>query len=233
MRVFDYIDFDTVTIGNRRHYSISEELRLPSITTVLGAVSSPEKVASLEAWRERIGREEAERISTEAARRGTAVHDLAEIFLLKQDRVSELANDADRGLFNTIRPFLKKYVNEIWGIEKVLFSTSVGIAGRCDGIVIWDGVPSIIDFKTMSRVKSREEIEDYWIQTAFYSLAHDEMYGTNIENLVIIGAVQGGLPVIYQEPREKWLIPLINKSIEYYDKFVPKNALNATLRFNS
>lgn len=219
MDKFDYLDFDTVTVDGRRHYVITDELRLPSITSVLGACQSAEKRQALEAWRARIGEAEAARVSDEAKRRGTALHALAENFILGREAMVEGATEADVQLFNTIRPLLRKHITDVYGLEKVLFSTELGIAGRCDGIVEWDGVPSIIDYKTMSRPKRADEIDDYWIQATFYSVAHDEMFGTDINQVIIIGAVVGGLPLVFKQDRRAWLEPLLNVANDFHARF--------------
>lgn len=69
------------------------------------------------------------------------------------------------------------------------------MAGRCDLIGRYKGVPSIIDFKTASRVKSKDDITDYALQLAFYSIAHNEMFDTNIQQGVILMVAQTGFPM--------------------------------------
>ena len=45
-------------------------------------------------------------------------------------------------------------------------------AGSTDLVAIYDGKPSIIDFKQSNRPKKEEYIIDYYYQIAAYSLAH-------------------------------------------------------------
>ena len=56
--------------NGKRHYVTPEGELYPSITTVLGELSK----AAIQAWRERVGEEEANKISGKASRRGTSVH---------------------------------------------------------------------------------------------------------------------------------------------------------------
>jgi hypothetical protein len=44
-----------------------------------------------------------------------------------------------------------------------------------------DGEEAIVDFKQSNKPKRREWIEDYKLQLAGYALAHNEVYGTNIQ----------------------------------------------------
>tara|TARA_R100000687_G_scaffold68960_1_gene58287 strand:- start:269 stop:571 length:303 start_codon:yes stop_codon:yes gene_type:complete len=45
---------------------------------------------------------------------------------------------------------------------------------------------TIIDFKQANRPKREEWIGDYKLQAAAYSMAHDQVYGSNIEQCVIM-----------------------------------------------
>ena len=65
------------TTESGRKYFTEDGNAYPSITTVLSILS---KQAIME-WRKRVGEEEANKISRQAAGRGTAVHKLAEDYL--------------------------------------------------------------------------------------------------------------------------------------------------------
>ena len=77
-------------------------------------------------------------------------------------------------------------VEEIWGQEQVLWNKKYGYAGRCDMVGIWKGKPSIIDFKTSKKTKYIKQIKDYFIQCCAYAVAHNQMFGTGIKNIVIL-----------------------------------------------
>jgi genome maintenance exonuclease 1 len=55
---------------------------------------------------------------------------------------------------------------------------------------VWKGRPAIIDFKQTNKPKKREWIEDYFIQLAAYSQAHDSVHNTKINTGVIMMCVQ-------------------------------------------
>ena len=169
----------------------------PSITTILGTTAPPDKVASLQNWRNSLGHAKADAVSKKATDHGTNVHLLAERYL-KKENVSSPINgqpvpQTDMAAFNALKLKLDK-IDEIWGQEVPLYSTSYEVAGRCDLVGKYKGVPVIVDFKTASRVKSRKDIHDYELQLLFYATAHNEMFGTNIEQGIILMVADSGFP---------------------------------------
>jgi genome maintenance exonuclease 1 len=76
-------------------------------------------------------------------------------------------------------------VDEIWGVEVALLAKGL-YAGTSDAVGMFNGVESIIDFKTSKKIKKREWIEDYFMQGCAYALAHNEMFGTNIKQVAIL-----------------------------------------------
>lgn len=200
--MFTYKELDTITHNGGRWY-LSPTGAYPSITTVLGNTQPPEKVKILQDWRDSIGHAEADAHSKKATDHGTMVHLLVERFLLGQDveaPVDGLPVPAyDLGAFRTLKQKLKK-INAVWGQEQALHSAFLRVAGRFDCIGEYDGVPSVIDFKTSGRVKGREDISDYELQLCFYAMAHNELFGTNIEQGVILMVAAGGFPIEFKIP---------------------------------
>jgi len=76
-------------------------------------------------------------------------------------------------------------VTEIYGNEAVLYYPGL-YAGSCDLVGQIDGDMAIIDFKQTNKPKQKEWIGDYYLQMAAYGMAHDAVYGTNIEKGVIM-----------------------------------------------
>lgn len=177
---------------------------LPSITTVLSVSQPAEKVASLEAWRNSLGHEQAAKKTKEATDHGTIVHLLVERFLKNEELMAPTSEGTitpmDVLAFNSLKIDLKN-ITEIWGQEQALYSNELEIAGRFDCIGCYKGVPSVIDIKTAGRIKSEADIEDYKLQLAFYAKAHNELFGTNIDQGVILMAANRGFP-------ERWVIKL-------------------------
>jgi hypothetical protein len=183
------------TTESGRKYFTPEGNSYPSITTVLSILS---KQAIME-WRKRVGEEEANKISRQAATRGTAVHSLAEDYLNNNEDWSKGAMPANLASFNDIRPILDKHIDNIWMQEQFLYSDKLKCAGQVDCIAEFDGQLSIVDFKTSRRVKKKENITSYFIQMAFYAAAFYERTGIPIRQGVIVMAVDGNEPLVFKE----------------------------------
>jgi len=168
-------------INNQRHYDVNAQ-KLPSVTTILAATQPPEKKASLDAWRARVGEAQAKEITESAANRGTAMHTIIEKFLFGQGYLdlTDVGRNAQTMAEQIIEKGLKNRLAEFWGLEVTLYYPGL-YAGATDVVGIYDGAESIVDFKQSNRPKRREWIEDYKLQLAAYALAHNEVYGTNIQ----------------------------------------------------
>lgn len=214
--MFNYKDFETVNIEGKRIYLISDEKMYPSITTVLGQTDS-EKKSVLEAWRARVGNEKADKVSRDAASRGTNVHLMIERHLKGIDPKLDEFPESHRNMFLSLRLELKK-INKVIGQEVILFSDTLGVAGRCDLIAEYKDTLTIIDYKTSNRVKSIDEIEDYWLQAAFYAISHDEMFNTNIQKLVIMMGVENKLPLVFKKTiDDDLLLKLFSRVSKFYE----------------
>jgi len=215
---FKYKDAETINVEGKRVYQISDEKYYPSITTVLGHTLETEKKNVLSAWKARVGSKEADRISSAACNRGTNTHLMLERYLRNEDPLLETFPVEHVKIFSSLRLELRK-INKVFGQEVVLHSDILGIAGRCDLVAEYQGTLAIVDYKTSSRVKSADEIGDYWIQAAFYATAHNEMFGTNIEKLVIMMGVENHLPMIFRKKLDdELLLKLSERACEFYAK---------------
>ena len=192
----------------KRFYKLPDGTKLPSVTTVLGV----QKKDAIMAWRKRVGEAEANRISKAATGRGTNVHTLCERYL-NNESLGNIMPDA-KEMFKSIKPLLNR-INNIHYQEQALWSKQLGMAGRVDCIGEFDGVLSVIDFKTSKKIKSKVEIEDYFWQTSAYALMYEELIGAPINNLVIIMAVQDEQPLLFQEKTEHHIDGLV-KAIQFY-----------------
>ena len=207
------IGYDDLVVengANGRRYLSPEGNKYPSITTVLGVLSR----AGIAAWRARVGDEEANKISHRASTRGTAVHDIVEKYL-DNEELPEVLPHITASLSN-LKPSLSR-IGRIFAQESPLYSKHLGVAGRVDCVGEYDGVPSIIDFKTSKKIKKKEWITSYFIQAAAYAIMWEERTGMPITNLVIIMDVDNESPQIYVEHRDNWTEKLF-ETIELYHK---------------
>ena len=156
----------------------------PSVTTILD--KTKDKTFLFE-WRKRVGEEEANRISKEAAGLGTVFHKHLENYIDNEERpngsnfVYKLAKDMsdiiiEKGLSN---------VDEVWGSEIGLYYPGL-YAGTTDLVGTHNGDPAIIDYKSTKNPKKEEWVEDYYLQCCAYAMAHNELFETTINKAVIL-----------------------------------------------
>lgn len=197
-----------------RHYVTPNGVKLPSVTTVTGA----KKKKSIMEWRNRVGEQEANRISRAASGRGNRVHNLAEKYL--RNEKMELRSEMPDSLvmFRSLMPSMQR-INNIHYIEEILWSEKIGLAGRVDLIAEWDGVLSVIDFKTSKKIKTREDIPDYFAQCTAYSMMYEEQVGFPIDQIVVIMAVENAFPLIFTEKTGDYIDSLV-EHIQFYQKSI-------------
>jgi len=184
-KLYEYPKSMRSLVKDERHYEVGSS-KLPSVTTILGATQSDEKRASLEAWKNKVGGIEAERIKNIAATRGTAMHSYLEMHLNGENLLDlTIEGLAARSMAQTIIDKGLTELHEIWGNEVVLYYPEL-YAGQTDLCGVYQGRDSIIDFKQSNKPKKDEWIEDYKLQLAAYATAHDCIYGTKIEQGVIL-----------------------------------------------
>ena len=173
---------ETLPTGNRTY--ATPEGPASSVTTILSTLPHPE----LDAWRARVGAEEADRISKEATDIGTCMHNRLEAYVLAEDYVDTGIPEEKyaKMMFQAVKLLGLGKISEIGGVEVALYCHSL-YAGRTDLIGVYNNIPSIIDYKTSKFYKRDEHIRNYKLQTAAYAVAHDEMFGdTGIKQGVLL-----------------------------------------------
>jgi hypothetical protein len=188
---FEYPETYREMIKGQRHYAINDE-KLPSVTTILSKTQTAEKAEGLANWRARVGEEQATRIMDQAAARGSAMHAILEHHILGKNRLdmTDTGQEAhkmadvviDKGLCN---------VDEIWGSEVALYYPEL-FAGATDLVGVYKKADSIMDFKQTNKPKRREWVEDYMLQLAAYTMAHNYVYDTKIQQGVILMCSKDG-----------------------------------------
>lgn len=185
-KTFEYPVLKRVEIDSARYYLDSLGNPVPSVTTVLSKTSN--KSDGIYQWRARVGNEEAERIIKLSTDIGSAVHEAIENYL-NNTLWDKFEDSLDQKIAKRIsQKFIKDGLNdisEIWGLEVGLILDNL-YAGTADCVGIYKDKESIIDFKTAKKIKKREWIEDYFLQCCAYANAHNVMFNTKIEQLVIL-----------------------------------------------
>ncbi len=162
--------------------------KLPSVTTILDKTKTEESKKALAAWRRSIGDKKADEITKEAAFRGTMMHSFLERYL-NGENPTPGTNFYHQHSFKMatviIETYLKPFLDEAWGLETSLYYPEL-YAGTTDMVGVYQGTPSIIDFKQTNRPKTDERVHDYKLQLAAYAAAHNAIYGTDISQGVIL-----------------------------------------------
>lgn len=189
---FPVIDLESVNVDGKRFYKTPDGQYYPSVTTVL----SSQKDGSIDKWRAKVGEAEANRISRQATQRGTYLHSMCEDYLNNLDTYKRGRMPTTLELFNGIKPIIDRDVETVYGIEMALFSHRLKAAGRCDLFCKFQGMNTILDFKTSTREKKEEWIQNYFIQATTYAIMMEEMYQDfrplKIPQLAVVIAIEDG-----------------------------------------
>ena len=185
---FNYTPLARESIEGKRHYALPDGSRVPSVTTILEKTKPQEAKQALQEWKNRVGHERAQQITTEAANRGTRMHSYLERYV-KTDDIGEFPTNpfAQPSWFMAAQVIMEGLgnVDEYWGCEVPLYYSGL-YAGTTDCVGVWKGQPAIMDFKQTNKPKKREWIGDYFLQLAAYAAAHNDTHGTDISTGVIL-----------------------------------------------
>lgn len=195
-----------------RYYSCNDQ-KYPSVTSVINSYYDQ---SWLEKWKVRVGEEKANKISTQAKNRGTAVHSICEKFLLNQE-YEKGAMPVNLEEFYKIQPMLEEKISIVYGIELPLYSNALRLAGTTDAVTTWSGTLSVLDFKTAKRRKRAADIEHYFIQKTIYSMMIEELYGLEVNNIVTIMLVDGDNPLIFENDNHQFRQKVNEIVRKYYD----------------
>jgi hypothetical protein len=202
MTGLDLPELSSETTEHGRYYVTPEGNKYPSVTTVLGAGSDK---SWMEEWKARVGEEQVAKVSGQASRRGTAVHEIAEHYLKNHSDYKKGHMPANIASFNYIKPYLDKHITLVGGLELPLYSDKLRVAGRVDCLAKWDDEYAIIDFKTSKRAKDRDSIHGYFMQASCYSYMVYERLGILPKKLVIVMTVDDAPAQIFVEKARDWL----------------------------
>jgi genome maintenance exonuclease 1 len=217
--MFEHVDIELPalsrkTIDGVRYYDVDER-PMVSITSV----TSHYNKETFKKWRQRVGEEEANRITKRATTRGTRVHTLVENYLLNKE--VEYDQPLPKMLFVQAKKTLGN-INKIYALEKSLYSKELGVAGTVDCIAEYTGESgepelAIIDFKTAEKPKPKEWIENYFVQAAAYACMFYELTDIPVKKLVIIMTCENGEVEVYEEYNKQYYMKLL---VQYIQKFV-------------
>ena len=219
------------------HYYITNEgKRYPSITTVLKVLDNKEwypfwvaKIARDEKISEKKAEVRCKEIGGNSMEMGNIVHALAEVYLsnntVDTDQPDiESLNPMD--LFTPLSLHLQEHVDNVYGLEKQLYSDELELAGTADCIAEYDGVLSIIDFKNSRKPKTKSmcKSKDYFVQLAAYGNMWEFCTKQKVEQGVIIVIQWDGKIVAHKVKLEEYQADMYKKLVLVEQK----QALNTT-----
>jgi hypothetical protein len=191
----DYVpDFTVTTDSNTgvRYYEIGGE-KFPSVTTVLGHGTK----GVIRKWQERVGHDKAAKITRQAGLVGNALHDACEKYMLVRGTDDEAIllkqlrkNPFHYKQFKKVKTILDERVDHVYLSETFLYSSGIGLAGRCDLVARYNGKKTMIDFKTSGSDLIPAKVKKYKLQGLAYILMHNEIFTDEepIEDFVVISA---------------------------------------------
>lgn len=206
-----YDDILAETTDTGRKYKCPNGVSYPSVTTVLSILNED----AIRKWRQRVGEEEANKISHRAATRGTAVHEIIEDYLNNKEDYTEgyMPNVIEN--FKDVKGILDANIGKVYAQEVPLYSDHLGLAGRVDCVAEYNGKLSIVDFKTSRKTKKKEWITNYFIQESAYAIMWEERTKQPITQLVTIISVDNEDPQVFVEHRDNWTKKLLETINEY------------------
>jgi len=210
LNIHNFPNLKAKTTEQGRRYFV-EGNAYPSVTTVIGE----KKKDSILQWRRKVGEDEANAISKRASTRGNKCHKLAEDYLSNKPLDRYRDDVLSLGMFHQIRPYIDK-INNIHALEESLYSHTLKLAGRVDCIAEYDNELAIIDFKTSTKYKREEWIQDYFSQETAYAIMFQELTGLKVKQLVTIIATEQGTPQIFVKNNILEFVPKLKEYIDYY-----------------
>ncbi len=179
------IKLKTINHEGKRYYLGEDDMKYPSVTTVVGLHSKKQ----IKLWRERVGEKEANKITTRATKRGTSFHQHVEDYLRKEKDFIEFDNILQEQMFKSVQPMLDEIIPI--ALEAPLYSHALQMAGRVDCIGIAHDKLAIIDFKSSSKPKQEYMAKPWYLQMTAYAIMVEELTGQPIKEICAIVAVEG------------------------------------------
>ena len=202
-------ELKTKNIDKKSFYLTPDGNEYPSITTVL---SVRNKEALFE-WRKRVGNEVANHVSRQAMTRGTKVHHMCEDFLNNEFDINKAKKDfLPYCLFTRLAEEALCKIDMIKSQECGLYSDKYKVAGRVDCIAEYNGVLSIIDFKTSTKERSDSWNENYYIQGSAYAEMFEERTSIPVKQVVILVVTEDGTVQEFVKDKEEYL-PLLEQAV--------------------
>ena len=217
LKGYESIQLPTENVDGKRYYVTPDGNKYPSVTSVTGMLNAK----WIKKWRQNVGEEKANKISRQAAGRGSRYHYLQEDFINNKDISEQLskATPLDLMMFNQTKS-LTEQIGDIYMLEGALYSDDLCMAGRVDCIAEWGGKVSVIDFKTSTKAKSPSKIKNYFMQETACAKMFEERYQVPVERIVTIVSVEEtGTAQLFVENPASWIDQLLGLRSQYKTEY--------------
>lgn len=215
LKLFEELpELERIDSPDGRTYRTPSGAIYPSVSTVVG--NSLDK-SYLEEWRLNVGDAVADEITNKAARRGTLIHENIENFILGKPQTFNMFQNEERQMFRNVLSFVSD-IEAVYGIETQMWSDRSKVAGTADMIAQHKGKLKIVDWKTSSQPKTREEIPGYFMQAAAYAEMANFQYGISCPFLCIVLTTQDDGVWIYEELTKDWIPKFIEARKKYKEE---------------
>lgn len=219
-RMFNHIpsSFEQAVLddsNNQHHYITPKNDKYPSVTGMLSKTKPEKNKNSINTWRNLIGPAVADYIFEEARIIGNESHKLNENYhnnLQKKDNFRLISHAHHRNFI----PFLNK-VDNIRGLEIRLYSDSMKMGGSADCIAEYDGVLSVIDYKTKRSPQAESWMDDYFIQTCAYASMWEELTNEPVKQLVVLASSEKNTIQEFIKKSVDYINPLKARLAKYYN----------------
>ena len=211
------IEMTAEMVEGKRVYSTPEGKKYPSVTTVIS--NNAKKAKAIARWRKNVGEEKANNITRRSTTRGTHFHSIVEDYINNElDLEKYKEHPLPVVMFKQSKAYLNK-INNIYLQEAALYSDHLELAGRVDCIAEYDGLLSIIDFKTSAKEKKEQYLYDYFVQETAYACMLLERYKLRVKQLVtIVSCEDGETQVVIRPLKKEYLASLFKYIDEYQNK---------------
>lgn len=186
---------ERVMVDGKRHYLTPDGNKYPSVTTILSSMNKD----AIQLWRNNIGHAEAQKVTTQASRRGTAVHLLCEKYVANDPDWAKGAMPVNISTFKPIKKYLDDWCDVVYASELQLYSNELKTAGTCDLVARIHGIRTVADFKTSRKLKEKDWILNYIYQCTAYAIMLQEREDVWCPQIAIIIATDhDGLQVFIE-----------------------------------
>ena len=190
------------TVDGNRMYSDNQGGIYHSISFLLKLLSTDNE--SLNAWKRDVGESVAKKILRDAIARGNLFHEICEVYL-KNGCGCQYENEIlPYTMFQNVKSELNK-IDNIMAIELPMASQNLGFAGKLDVLAEYNGILSIVDFKSSRKKKRETYCKNWFIQETAYSLLVEDIFDIPVGQLVTISAAEDGTTEIFVKQRDEFI----------------------------